>query len=156
MYEQSTRSETSILLFLQSGIDCQRAHKVSAWHTRVITHLVPEREWLFKPSTVTWKWASHLSLLRSDDRSLKKKKKKGCVLHAVDECGGRAESMCENTERDCDGGRDQSVCVKEAPSGSGRTRHCFALGDKVKGKMKMYSLADAINQEWLFHLALLG
>lgn len=60
---------------------------------------------------------------------------------------GGEPRICVKAERDCDGGTDQSERVKEAPRPSGRTWHCFALGDKVKGKMKMYSLADAINQE---------
>lgn len=42
---------------------------------------------------------------------------------------------------------------RERVEGRGAALH---REDKVKGKMKMYLLADAINQEWLFHLALLG
>lgn len=64
---------------------------------------------------------------------------------------GAEVNMCEKRERekegDCDRSIDQSKCVKEALRLRGRTRHCYALGDKVKEKMKMYSLADAINQE---------
>lgn len=62
--------------------------------------------------------------------------------------GGELANLCENRAREIvTEGPDQSEPVKGARGQSGRTGRRFALADKVNGKMKMYSCADAINQE---------
>lgn len=55
----------------------------------------------------------------------------------------RGNSICEKRG---DGGANQSKSVKETPRPRER-QSCSASGDKTEEKMKMYSQADAINQE---------
>lgn len=69
-----------------------RRHGTHGW----LTPVIPEREWLFRPSVVTWKWASRLSLQRSDDRTLKR----AVAYMRQANAGGGLANPCENRARE--------------------------------------------------------
>lgn len=107
-----------------------RRHGTHGW----LTPVIPEREWLFRPSVVTWKWASRLSLQRSDDRTLKRAV---AYMRQAKRRGRTGESVWKQSEGDCDGrpqiGASPLKGHRDGVEGQGTASHWQT---KWKGKWK--------------------